>query len=267
MSKNSDDLNIQWKNSSVGSKEKSSRRINEQSALKYKKKKKNSVLSPSLVTPADLPKSINKKENTTTQFVDDNNENDNVYQIASNPNLSPTSNNLELEKQPLLQKSELEQMERQHKAEKLSILQTADKFAESVGLKKIKSETSAALMNDISSQDDLLTKSINYDIKKRLKIKGKKIKPFAVNDFFLGIKRIESIAGKSILKGMNAKEIIDAGKTKNRDSKICKIILKKTGRKLSRKKISDKKKLAKAQKEFNKIVSKNALLRSLEKSN
>ena len=265
MSKNSDDLNIQWKNSSVGSKEKSSRRINEQSALKYKAYKKNSVLSPSLVTPADLPKSIHKKDNTTTQFVDDNN--DNVYQIASDPNLPPSSNNLELEKQSLLQKSELEQMERQHKAEKLGILQTADKFAESVGLKKIKSETSAALMNDISSQDDLLAKSINYDIKKRLKIKGKKIKPFAVNDFFLGIKRIESIAGKSILKGMNAKEIIDAGKTKNRDSKICKIILKKTGRKLSRKKISDKKKLAKAQKEFNKIVSKNALLRSLEKSN
>lgn len=265
MSKNSDDLNIQWKNSSVGSKEKSSRRINEQSALKYKAYKKNSVLSPSLVTPADLPKSIHKKDNTTTQFVDDNN--DNVYQIASDPNLSPSSNNLELEKQPLLQKSELEQMERQHKAEKLGILQTADKFAESVGLKKIKSETSAALINDISSQDDLLAKSINYDIKKRLKIKGKKIKPFAVNDFFLGIKRIESIAGKSILKGMNAKEIIDAGKTKNRDSKICKIILKKTGRKLSRKKISDKKKLAKAQNEFNKIVSKNALLRSLEKSN
>ena len=78
---------------------------------------------------------------------------------------------------------------------------------------------------------------------------------------FLGLKELNQS------QEMNAKEIIDAGKTKNRDSKICKIILKKTGRKLSRKKISDKKKLAKAQKEFNKIVSKNALLRSLEKSN
>lgn len=268
MTKNSDDLNIEWKNSSIGNKEKPSRRINEHSALKYKAYKKNSFFSHSLVTPADFSnftKDKKKKSIITSTDEDEDDDEYKNYQNSSTLNTLP-SDDFELEKQNLLQKNELEQMERQHKAEQLGALQTAEQLAGSVGFHKLSDDTSAMIMNNVSSSDIILSQSINYDIKKRLKIRGNKIKPFAVNDFFLGIKRIEALVGKSALKGMKAKEIIILGRTKKRDSQICKIILKKTGRKISQKKTFDKKRLTKAQKEFNQIISKNTLLHALEKN-
>lgn len=270
MSETADNLNIEWKKSGFDSSEKATRRINEQKAAQYDAYKRNSTSRINSITPADLPKGLNKIRKRIRDIYDDEEEDEDDFQIVA-PNITNPDNSLlnalkQEEKQSLAEKENLQRMEMQQKAAQMSVLDAAGKFARNAGLKNLKRETTAMAMTSIGSPDVLLEKVVNDDIAKRLKVKGPKIQARDVNKFFRGIKRIEAVSGgKSLLRGMKVKDIISAGKEKTKDSKINAMILKKSGRKLFSRKPPKKKSSAKAQKEFNKIMIKNTMLKSMER--
>ncbi len=270
MSIETEDLNIEWKKSSKGKLERDSRRIDNQKALQYNLSKKNNISSTQKLSLSDIPRNQNKMRKKIRQAQDEEEEDEESFYLTTAPNIANYDaalfNNLQFEeKKSLVQKENRERVEMQNRAGRMSVVDAMSKTAQSSGLKKLRRETSAMLMNDTAATDRLVEKTVQYDIGKRLKIKKGKINPQNVNDFFRGIKRIESIGGKSILKGMAVKDVIFAGKTKTHNNhKIEKTILKKSGRKAPTK-LKKNTNPKKAQREFNNILLKKTMLSGMEK--
>lgn len=271
MNDTSKNPNIEWKKSGFESSEKATRRINEQKAAQYDAFKRNGASKVTTVTPADLPKGLNKIRKKIRDIYDDEEEEDeNDFQPS--PNLITANNSLlnalsEEEKQDLSSRETLEQMQMQQAAGRLEALITADKLAKSAGLKGLQKKTAAQAMTDVRMPETILKSVVQKDIAKRLKISKGALPQKDIGKFFRGIKRIEAIGGsKQAVRGMSVKNVIQAGdEKKTNDSKIAKMILAKTGRgKIKPLKLKEKSS-SKAQKEFNKIMMKKTALKAMEK--
>ena len=74
MSETADNLNIEGKKSGVDSSETATRRINEQKAAQYDAYKRNGTSRINSITPADLPKGLNKIRKRIREIYDDEEE-------------------------------------------------------------------------------------------------------------------------------------------------------------------------------------------------
>lgn len=266
MSKMQEDINIEWKKSGFESSEKVSRRINEQKAAQYDAYKRNGAQKISALTPTELPQNLNKLRKKIRDAYDEEDEEEDDYLPTPPSALFNTSLVGALsadEKQNLAEKETLKTMDMQQKALQMSVLDAVEKFSRSAGLGGVKKQTTAMALTAVGAPDKLLEKAVNFDIAQRFKTRGHPVKAGDVNAFFRGIKRIEAISGgKTILRGMNVKDIIRAGETKSSDSKVNKIVLKKSGRRLFPRRLRPKKYAGKAQREFNKIFLKKTMLKT-----
>ena len=266
-----EDPNIEWKNKNSGfeTKERLTRRINEEEAEVYHFRKKGVVHRQEGIAPEKKPLPLNKiRKKIRNSYAEDEEEDEEYQLIPQNLFQEDFMQNPEdRPKRPERQQQEtLEKMHLQKNAGRLQAVETAEKISQSTGIGKIDSKIANRAMMSFAPDEEILRQNVEKGIVKKLRPKERHyLKEKEIPSFFRGVKRIEAIGGKAALKEMKVSEIINAGQKKTKDERIALMLLEKTGRKKTKRTKRQKAKSTSAQKEFNKIIRKDAMLKGLDR--
>lgn len=156
----------------------------------------------------------------------------------------------------------------QKNAGKLGVVDTANLLAKETGFKQLNTATVADTMNSSSDNpQELLQKSVNKALVPQAKLKPQRLnllQPNQLKDFFVGVKRIETLGGsKSALCGLALSDVVQAGKKHTQDKHIARLLLKKSGRTRLKKPQTIRQSSVSPQKKFNDLVLKKTALEEL----
>lgn len=285
-----DNPNFEWKKNKSDPNTKNSRRIDEEKLQKSKQKLDKHVVSQNNFSVDGIRK-IRKKIKDVFDEDDEEDENDN-FQFIPNA-LNPINNSLynaldEEEKKTLAQQRKFQlDMNLQDKAVKLGALQNAEIITKQTTQKPINKTLAAQTMNQISANpQEIVKKTLNKEVVAKLKLQNKPGGMLSVkqlNDFCMGVKRIQAVGGsKKAVQGLRIEQVKKAGKARTSDKKIAQMleeknknsaikntfkkIWKKSGRDTQKKKNPLTKNSSRsAQKKFNKLLAEQTMMKQLGK--
>ena len=256
MSDEKENPNIEWKKPGVDDSEKMGRRIDAQKAEKFEAKKKTN-LSPT-ANKTTIPIGLNKIRKKIKYIMDDEDEDENDYQLATGSNTFMTLENAltEDEKQVLLKKNERDNIKQQQNAGKMESMLFLNRFVKEAGLKELDQEKMNQQLNDSTlSGKNVLRSTIKEEIVKNANIKWQELSDKELVGFLRGVKKVSKVGGNNAIEGMKVKDVLEAGeieiKKQSDEERIAKIILRKTGR--------NKKREEKERKKIKKAVVKNRI--------
>lgn len=287
-SSDTDNPNIEWKKNKSTPNTKNSRRIDEEKLQQSQQK-----LDKHKIVQNNFTEGLRKiRKNIKDVYDDEDEDEDEYFQFvpnALNPDSNPLYNALDEEEKKILaqqKKSQLD-MRLQDKAVKLGALQNAEIITKQTTQKSIHKAFAAKMMNQISANpQEIVQKTLNKEVVAKFKLKNKPGGMLSVkqlNDFCMGVKRIQAVGGsKNAVQGLRIEQVKKAGKTRTSDKKIAHMLeeknkksalksaLKKIWKKSGRDTQKKKKPLVKnssrsAQKKFNKLLTEQTMMKQLGK--
>lgn len=245
--------NFEWKKKSFGKKEKFSRRINEKQATYSEEEQKNKITNSIPITnhsSVNAGNNIKKIRKTIRQVFDEDDEDEDGYISSINIPLflkeeesikeeSTKSHSLfdglnDSEKRIVEQKNTIEQMQLQQNASKIAALHKVNYLAKKSGISPLSDrEFSENLQNNGWSEETFKMAIENY-IAPGLKSKKGDLTYAKAQKLMKGLKRLQKIGGIYAAEGMKTNDVIRITNKKYNDERVAKMLLKKTGRKLSR---------------------------------
>lgn len=234
--------NIEWKKGGFESQEKLTLKTNVAKAVEYDAKKKDKIFANPTPLPADLPKGLKKIRKKIRDVYDDEDDEDEV-QIVVAPLEDNNSllNALHDDEKKFLKQQETDNIIKQQlDIEKINSINLAEKMAVQAGFKGLKKETIQNSLNENTITPLKLQDTIKKEFKTEIKVGKNQWNELSDKDLMNlmeGVHKIKTIGGKDslkALKGMDAKEIVEAGKDAHDDKKdmeIARTICEKTGRK------------------------------------
>lgn len=230
--------NLEWKKSGFEDKEHLTRKTDTKKALVYDATRKNSLQPDPAFRTGELPKGLKKIRKKIKEVYDEDDEDENDFIIMPLEQSNSLLNALhEDELRQLKQQETLNTQKMLQDAGKMEALMSADKTTRELGLKGLSKETANQNMQDVSLNSKTYENALKEDIRKRLRLRGRKLSEGETINLLRGIKRISDMAEASeesklkIMEGMKISEIVNAGEKNTDDKEVAKLILKKSGRK------------------------------------
>lgn len=232
--------NVEWKKGGVGEQEKITLKTNVAKAVEYNAQKDNFNIS-STPLPADLPKGLKKIRNKIKGVFDED-EDEDEGQIVIDPLMqmqggSSLMNALHDDEKKFLKQQDTNSLIKQQlEVEKIGAINLANNMARQAGFKGLKVQTIRRSIMENNITPNKLQDTLKKEFKNELKIDNKwnKLSDKDLQNLMQGVNKIKSIGGKEsldLLRDMDVKEVVAAGKDENNDMKIARTICEKTGRK------------------------------------
>lgn len=231
--------NMEWKKGSVGEQEKITLKTNVAKAVEYNAQKDNLNAAPAPL-PADLPKGLKRIRNKIKGVFDEEEEDEGQIVVDPLMQIQGSSSLINAlhddEKKFLKQQENTSLINQRLEVEKISTINLANNMARQAGFKGLKAETVRQSVMENNISPNKLNETLKKEFKNELKINNKwnKLSDKDLVNLMEGVNKIKSIGGKeslSLLRDMDVKEVVAAGKEDKNDMKIARTICEKTGRK------------------------------------
>lgn len=269
MNKESSNPNIEWKKTGFDSQERVTLKINVKEAALYNAKKKNPQAA-SIPNPVNLPKGLKKiRKKIRDVFDDEEEEDENEFQITPSGLELDSGNSLlnalnEDEKKILHQQENLQNMKMQQTAGKMEAIATVAQLAKQAGIKGLEKDIASKNLQNVAPTDEIFAHTIRDILAEKENVKGEDIPAGKVIQTLRGVKRVKEMGGNKALQGLKLQDIQEIGeknlKPNDKESKeykeVAKLILKKSGQDIKKKKA----KPTKNSSAKNKLKAKNSTL-------
>ncbi len=234
--------NIEWEQKKASSpKERLSRRIDVQKAVKAQAKDRNNFKSLAKQVKNLSPNIRKLKTKIKDVYDDDDEDEDEENEVIFNFNLEDGNSSLisalkEEEKASLKEKQNTENIKLQQTAGKMQAILMADQMSKKLGLKGVNKKTINTNVQDATLTFDAFDKTISQNVAQKTKINTENLSPKKTAQMIKGLKRIKKMnltdeeKKNLIFDTMDAEDLIKIGKTAD-DKKTAELILEKSGRK------------------------------------
>lgn len=249
MNKESSNPNIEWKKTGFDNQERVTLKVNVKEAALYNAKKKNPQTA-SVPNPVNLPKGLKKiRKKIRDVFDDEEDEDENEFQITPSGLELESGNSLlnalnEDEKKILHQQENLQNMKLQQTAGKMEAIATVTQLAKQAGIKGMEKDIASKNLQNVAPTDEIFAHTIRDILAEKENVKGEDIPAGKVIQTLRGVKRVKEMGGNKALQGLKLQDIQEIGeknlKPNDKESKeykeVAKLILKKSGQDIKKKK-------------------------------
>lgn len=240
--------NFEWKKKSFGKKEKFSRRINIKQATYSEEKQKNQITNSIPITnhsPITITNNLRRMRKTIKQALDEEDDEEDDYINSINTPLfqkeeeTPESNSLfnalnDTEKRLVTQNSTIELMQMQQNASKIAALHKVNYLARKSGISPLNEREFSENLQNNGWSEETFKMAIEKYIAPNLKSKRGDLTYAKAQKLMKGLKRLQKMGGIYAAEGMKTNDVIRITNKKYNDERVAKMLLRKTGRKLSR---------------------------------
>lgn len=230
--------NLEWKKKSFGKKERLSRRIDARQATLFESSKKNHFHTVNTATSLSLSSNLKKLRKKIKDVFDEEDEDEEEYTPIAQPFMFSEENTLfdslnDTEKQQLNRKRQNREIKMQQDAGKTAALSAANILAKKAGLKSLSKDVINQSMQNNAWEKDTFTMVMENAVTPNIKLGKQALSKDKLLRLMKGLKRLKKIGGYEAAAGMNVSEFIKITDEKLDDQKVAKLLLNKTGRKVS----------------------------------
>lgn len=243
MEDESSNPNVEWKKTGFESKDKLTRKTNVKKALEYEAKDKKIAQNSFATLPSELPKGLNKMRKKIKDIYDEDDEDENDFIIAPLEQSSLLNALHDNEKTQLKTQETIKNMQMQQNAGKMEALMMASQVTQQLGLKSLSKDTFNKNFQDVAISSNTFERAIKDDLSKKMKLKGRDLSKKEMVNLLRGIKRVQELSPNTdgqkdkskVLEGWKLDDLLSAGEKGTDDKVVAEMILKKSGRKSSKK--------------------------------
>lgn len=238
--------NVEWKKTGFESKDKITLKTNVKKALEYEAKDKRNPQNSFAISPSELPKGLNKMRKKIKDIYDEDDEDENDFIIAPLEQSSLLNALHDNEKTQLKTQETIKNMQMQQNAGKMEALMTANRMTQQLGLKGLSKDTVNKNFQDVAMSSNTYERALKDDITKKMKLKGRNLSEKEMVNLLRGIKRVQEMSPNAegqknkgkMLEGWKLDDLLSAGEKGTDDKEVAEMILKKSGRKSSKKEVT-----------------------------
>ncbi len=229
--------NLEWKKKSFGKKERLSRRIDARQATLFENSKKNHFHAINTATSLSLSSNLKKLRKKIKDVFDEEEDEEEEYTSVAQPllfNENALFDSLDAsEKQQLNRKRLDKEIKMQQNAGKAAALSVANMLAKKAGLKSLSKDAVNQSMQNNAWEKDTFTMVMENAVTPNINLGKQPLSKDKLLRLMKGLKRLKKIGGYEAAAGMNVSEFIKITDEKLDDQKVAKLLLNKTGRKVS----------------------------------